>query len=602
MTPSAFPKFEDPGPLIQPCETIQCRRGPWGIWLRSNGYYLYRPQHGQAALLVSGYVLNSRAHFPANNDGVFEGLLQSYKSEGILPVSDLEGSFTVVLFDFEAPQILIYRNIVGSAFTYYIGSDSGFLFSNNLSALTKLSPQPLVQNNKALPAFFYYRYVPGRETLFSGMHRLLPGELLTYDARGLRRSQGQTLGNLSRAGNYVQKPDLQVANAVESVLSDMKKLDPSTANLLSGGVDSSYLQIMLSPESHDQAPRTYSISVDHPFGMEEDRYAVFAANRLGTRHTLVRLENPYITYLLSTMAKTGEPPHHVQTCYFAPIADCMQQHGIKTATCGQGADALFGLGVSVDIERALQIRGLLPSRIFRRVAGKLASVLRKSDFSRYCILADWIYNLEHETHPINTVGAYTDWTLLEQCFGLSDIRRAQAIRRSILDAHEVHGSIVEMVHACDFLSDSIESAGLWANLFHIQGSELRFPFLDSRLLRVAFSVSSEARFPNAQTKPILKRALTERGHAELATRKKLSFAQPIFEWLGPKGQLRSWVDNIPCYDFMTADQLAVARARPNWFLYNLLCYHLWFGLFIERSLPWPEPANITSQWKSDEKT
>ena len=71
----------------------------------------------------------------------------------------------------------------------------------------------------------------------------------------------------------------------------------------------------------------------------------------------------------------------------------------------------------------------------------------------------------------------------------------------------------------------------------------------------------------------------------MAYRFKLGFGQPVFEWMAPGGQLRSWVEQIGTYDFVDAGARTIALARPNWFLYSLLCYDLWHKLFIERSLP-----------------
>jgi hypothetical protein len=77
----------------------------------------------------------------------------------------------------------------------------------------------------------------------------------------------------------------------------------------------------------------------------------------------------------------------------------------------------------------------------------------------------------------------------------------------------------------------------------------------------------------------------------LAQRTKLSFGQPIFEWLAPGGSLRPLVDRIGAYEFVEPDVLARVRQRPTWFLYSLLVYDLWHKLFIERSLSREAPEH-----------
>jgi asparagine synthase (glutamine-hydrolysing) len=125
-------------------------------------------------------------------------------------------------------------------------------------------------------------------------------------------------------------------------------------------------------------------------------------------------------------------------------------------------------------------------------------------------------------------------------------------------------------------------------LFNHAGADLFCPFLDSRMLRLALSLPPAVRYPFRRPKELLKRALENVAPPGLARRRKLGFGQPIFEWLGPGGQLRPLVDRIGAHDFLRPHVLEQAKARPNWFLYSLLCYDLWHKLFVQRSLPRPE--------------
>jgi asparagine synthase (glutamine-hydrolysing) len=131
----------------------------------------------------------------------------------------------------------------------------------------------------------------------------------------------------------------------------------------------------------------------------------------------------------------------------------------------------------------------------------------------------------------------------------------------------------------------METAALWTALFNREGADLRCPFLDSRLLRVAVSLETRRRYPFRQPKGVLKRALARHAPRELAYRRKRGFGQPIFAWLAPGGQLRPYVEAIGDYPFVDRPSLERAKARPNWFLYSLLCYDVWHKLFIDRSLP-----------------
>ena len=86
------------------------------------------------------------------------------------------------------------------------------------------APRP---NEQAVPAFFLYRNVPGRETLFDGVYRLMPGELVTWEPRyGLRRVQRQTLDDLRRPDAPTDDIAGRVEQTLAAVVADCAALRP----------------------------------------------------------------------------------------------------------------------------------------------------------------------------------------------------------------------------------------------------------------------------------------------------------------------------------------------------------------------------------------
>src|SRR5271165_6117384 len=191
------------------------------------------------ALLLRGYARPAGLRGVLDLDRVAEELRCHYLEHGTLAVDDLEGSFTLALLDSHTERVILYRNLIGSGFTYYRAGPDGLLFGGNLAELVDLSEQVPRANRDVLPAFFLFRCVPGRETLFEDHFRLLPGEQISWDRRGMTRVQRHTLATLH--GDRV--PDAVALDRVEEIMSavllDCAALYPDAANLLSGGVDSS---------------------------------------------------------------------------------------------------------------------------------------------------------------------------------------------------------------------------------------------------------------------------------------------------------------------------------------------------------------------------
>jgi asparagine synthetase B (glutamine-hydrolysing) len=538
------------------------------------------------ALLVRGYARPSSGQEPLDLERVAEEIRCHYLEHGELAVEWLDGSFTLALLDGQARRVLLYRNLVGSGFTYYHADGDGLLFGSNLAELVTAAHVSPQANRDALPAFFLYRCVPGRETLFDSFFRLLPGEQVCWDARGLTRVQRQTFADLrGRTITDGEAVDL-LDETMERVLLDCARLRPGTANLLSGGVDSSYLQAIWGRVTPGEGmPLSFSIDVDHPHTWGDTDYAMTASRALGSRHTLVPADDPYAVYLLDALSCTAEPPNHVQSAYFGHLARAMIERGVTSGLCGEGADSLFGLGLANQLHNAGVLRSLVPLAWLRRSGAFVSDLFRWTNLAATFRLANHLSDFSYLHHPVNRVAAFADWAAVEACFGARAVADAAAGRRSLLDHYAVPDCPQEQLHAAGFLGEAMDSASLWTTLFNRAGADLLCPFLDSRVVRLALNLAPEVRFRFRRPKDTLKRALARLAPLELATRSKLGFGQPIFEWLAPGGSLRPLVDRIAAHAFVDAEVLERVRQRPTWFLYSLLVYDLWHKLFIERSLP-----------------
>ena len=539
-------------------------------------------------LLVRGYVRGSQ-NGPLDIEAVAQEIRCHYLEHNELAVAGLEGSFTLALLDSQAGRVILYRNLVGTGFTYYHCCVNGFLFSNNLQHLVRAAGATPRENLLALPTFFLYRFVPGNETLFDGFFRLLPGEEVAWDGRTIRRRQRTTFADL-KSGSIPGDPVDAVEETMTRVLADCQAHRPGAANLLSGGVDSSYLQAVWN--TLGGTSRSFSVAVDHPRSHPDTAYAVTAALALRTDHTLIPADAPYADYLLDLLSTTGEPPNHVQSAYFGHLARNMRAHGVATGLCGEGADSLFGVGLANQIHNARVLRGLLPASGLRQMGAAAFDLLGLTRLAFTCKLADGLTDFADLEHPVNRVAAFADWPAVEASFGREGIADAAAGRRALLDRLGTGNDPLDCLHAAGYLGEAADSASLWTTLFNAAGADLLCPFLDSRMLQLALTLPARCATASVGRRTCSNAALAKHVGDELAHRPKLGFGQPIFEWLAPGGQLRPLVESLLRHPFLDAATLQRVLRQPTWFLYSLLCYDLWHRLFIEQSLM---PQTITPQ-------
>jgi len=538
------------------------------------------------ALLMRGYA--RFADGPLHLGRVARHIHDEYRQTGELAVDALEGSFTVALLDSRAERVLLYRNLVGTGFTYYQVTPLGLLFAGNLTELLALLPEAR-PNRDVLPSFFLYRCVPGRETLFEGIERLLPGEQLEWEHGRWRRFQRQSFASLKGPPIAARDALEQTDATMTAILRDIEVHRPQAANLLSGGVDSSYIQAIYNQEiaRGPELPISYCIAVDHPMTWIDTDYAITASMAIGTRHMLAPADGPYLGYLKDTLAATAEPLNHVQSAYFGSLARTMAEDGIRAGLCGEGADSLFGVALANQLHNATLVEKCLPVLPLRWLASRVAQLMRWDSLRRTLDRAGRRYDEADPQHPINQVACFTDRQAVIRCFGERAVLQAEAARRALVDLYEVGSDPLDRLHAQGFLAEAVDSAGLWATLFQRQGVDLLCPFLDSRMLRLALQLPSCVRYAFRKPKALLKTALAQRVTPEIAYRVKLGFGQPIFEWLRPGGQLSGSVARIGRHGFLAPGTVG----GPTWFTYSALCYDLWYRRFIERtSSPIPFPA------------
>ena len=185
----------------------------------------------------------------------------------------------------------------------------------------------------------------------------------------------------------------------------------------------------------------------------------------------------------------------------------------------------------------------------------------------------------HPDHPVNHVAVFTDWPTLRACFGEEKVAEALSYRRALLEQQRIPDDPQQKLHAAGLLGEAIDTASLWTTLFQRAGADLLCPFLDSRTLRMALALDDRDRFPFRRPKGLLRDALARHVPPAIVERRKLGFGQPVFEWMAPGGVLRPMVEAIAPRDFIDRDALNASLARPNWFLFSLLCYDLWSKTF-----------------------
>ncbi|MEQ9103556.1 MAG: asparagine synthase (glutamine-hydrolyzing) [Rhodothermales bacterium] len=470
------------------------------------------------------------------------------------------GMFALAVWDRSERMLTLARDRLGEKPLYYgwqgQGGEAVFLFGSELSALRRHPAFSAEINRNALALYMRHNYIGGQYSIFSGIHKLLPGHLLTLSCDAPEPVLRSWWSGAATAENGVGKPfpgsPKDAVDTLEGLLRDaiaqQMIADVPLGAFLSGGVDSSTVVALMQTQS-SQPISTYSIGF-HEKSYNEAQHAKAVAKHLGTNHTEY--------YVTSEQAQTVIP--RLPTLYSEPFADSSQiptylvsqlarQH-VAVSLSGDAGDELFCGYRRYQMTAALWGKiSYLPLTIRQLTAGlitaipptawdKLGAVLSVSR------LGDKLHKggalLDKRTVTDLYLGMVSHWE--DPAAVVLGSTEPATILTGAAPALEGLGDVERMM-ALDMLSYlpddilvKVDRAAMGVSL------ETRIPFLDHRVVEFAWSLPLNYKLRNGVSKWPLRQVLYRHIPRDLIERPKMGFGVPIDAWL--RGPLKDWAEDL----------------------------------------------------------
>src|SRR5262249_41830319 len=132
-----------------------------------------------------------------------EVLLALYAQKGTECLQYLNGMFAFAIWDSAERTLFLARDRVGIKPLYYAETADGIVFASEIKALLasqRVAPQVVTAH---IDTYLSFGYVPGAETLFQGVRKVLPGQWLQISPKGI---QGASYWDLEYAPNHQRDP------------------------------------------------------------------------------------------------------------------------------------------------------------------------------------------------------------------------------------------------------------------------------------------------------------------------------------------------------------------------------------------------------------
>lgn len=296
--------------------------------------------------------LERRGHrFTTKSDT--ETLLHMYEEFGIACLDQLNGQFSLAIWDNVKRSLLLARDRLGITPLFYTIHEKKLLFGSEIKSLLAYPGLRAEIDPIALQQVFTFWSVQSPKSAFVGIYELPPGHYLITNGEEISVNAFWSLDFTKQISTHTENEYL---DELENLLIDSVRLrlrsDVPVGVYLSGGLDSSIVTSLI--QRHSNYPlETFSISFSDP-EFDESHFQIEVANFFSARHHVFNCSYEEIGNIFPDVIWHTETP--ILRTAPAPmflLSKLVNDIGYKVVLTGEGADEFFG---GYDIFKEMQVR------------------------------------------------------------------------------------------------------------------------------------------------------------------------------------------------------------------------------------------------------
>lgn len=453
-------------------------------------------------------------------DADTEVLVHGYEEYGIDLLDKLRGMYAFAIWNREKKEMFIARDIFGIKPMFYTGTEKEFVFGSEIKAILKFPTVKKIFNEEALESYLSFQYSILPETFFKGIYRLPPAHYLLWKDGKYEVKRYYTPEFEEDNSITFEEAVKKVNNVMEDSIKVHKISDTEVGGFLSGGVDSSYIV------ARSNLDKTFSVGFDYP-NCNEIPLAKTLSDYVGVKNqSKLITTREYFEEFPKIMNHVDEPlsdPSCIALYFLCKLAS----EQVKVVLSGEGSDELFGGYNIYKSPIALKPVKVIPRSVRRGIRRVLKKLPVNFKGKNYLIRAG--YDLE------------------ERYIGNAYIFQTKEVYRLLKNPLKKHTPMSITKPIYDKVKDKDDitkmqyldiNTWLWGDILNkadtmsmAHSLEVRVPFLDKEVAKLAFSVPVSYRVDKNETKRYFRKAANEFMPDITAERKKLGFPIPIRNWL-----------------------------------------------------------------------
>ena len=433
----------------------------------------------------------------------------------------LRGMFGFAIYNTKDKSLFIARDFFGIKPMHYAVVDKDLIWGSEIKSILEHPRYDKQFNYRALDSYLSFQYAVPPETFFEGVYCLLPGHYMIF-----KNGEVETV----RYWEAKFKPDdtmteEEAVDKIEAVFENSvnahKIADVEVGCFLSSGVDSSYVSTYFADQ------KTFTVGFDFGEKYNEISWAKGLSEHIGVEHHTHLISSEEFWDAVPTVQYYMDQPLADPSCIALYFVSRLASEYVKVVLSGEGADELFGGYTCYNDPRVFKIYQKIVPYCIRRALCSLAKKLPDIKGRDYIIRAThpleeryignaFMYDYEQKREILRDPSIATRPQRLTRRFYYRTRRLDDVTRMQALDIN------LWMVGDILLKADRMSMAN---------SLELRVPFLDKEVFKVASTLPTQLRCNKHNTKYAMRKAAQRHLPIETAEKEKLGFPVPTRVWL-----------------------------------------------------------------------
>jgi asparagine synthase (glutamine-hydrolysing) len=483
-----------------------------------------------------------------------ETLVEALEHWGVVGALErLNGMFAFALWDRKERTLTLARDRLGEKPLYYGQLGREFVFASELKALIAHPDFRGVVDKRALSLFLRRSSVPAPLSIWQDIKKLPPAHYLEVRAEASEVSEPICYWDFRRVAERGAADPLpagpELVDQLEALLKDAvlrrMEADVPLGAFLSGGIDSSTIVALMQGQS-TRPVRTFTIGFEEK-RFDEAEYARAIASHLGTDHTELYVNAREALDLVAALPIIWDEPFADSSQIPTYMVSALARRHVTVSLSGDAGDELFAGYRRYSVgQKVWDWHQRTPRSMQRMVAGALTT----PGLTRVLAAAEGLVPAWRNFHLADRLPKLALLLSEETRVGIYSRLLSNPVDPAEVQAHSEHVApwapgVPEFrdfrqwmmcADTLSYLPDDIlvklDRASMAVSL------ESRVPFLDHRVVELAWRIPMSAKIADGRGKEILRQVLDRYVPRSMVERPKRGFTAPIEDWL--RGPLRDW--------------------------------------------------------------